>query len=272
MKIVWICDLLCFFGHSELLASQKILSIVTALLVSMKMKIKLEKFEKLTFSLLFLVVGLISLKINFTSIRGSEGTFSSFSFISPLPGAFLGPGLGAIVIMGAKLIETFLAGENFNLGMESLPLLLWGLPSAVGAMYFGSRRRGVLAVPLLCIVLFLLHPAGREAWIFSLFWLIPVVISLTRLKQETFTSALGATFAQHGVGSIIFLYSFNISAEVWFSLIPIVVAERLLFALGITLSYLAFNALLTKLKTKFGLKTLCTGEKHLFCSSVFPSK
>ena len=233
------------------------------------MRIKLKKFEKVTFCLLFLVVGLISLKLNFTSIMGSERIFSSFSFISPLPGAFLGPGLGALVILGAKLIETFLAGGDFSLGIESLPLLLWGLPSVVGAIYFGSKRKEVLVAPLLCMALFLLHPAGREAWIFSLFWLIPIVISLTSLKKGIFTSALGATFAQHGVGSIIFLYTFNIKAGVWFSLIPVVAMERLLFALGITMSYLAFNMLLTKLKTKFGLNVLRTGEKHLFCSGAF---
>jgi hypothetical protein len=228
---------------------------------------KQKNSEKGLFFLIFFVLGFLSLQLKFTSIFGSDKPFSFFSFFSPLPGAFLGPLSGALAIFLIRilsLLSTSLDPISFNL--QTLPFLLWGLPSIVGAIYFGSRRKGIALIPIVCIGLFILHPEGMKAWVYSLYWLIPLLVASSKLKFSAFPSALGATFAQHAVGSVIYLYAFGIKAEVWYTLIPITLAERLLFALGITATYLLMDNLLSRISSKFGLTSLRLGEKRLSIS------
>ena len=89
------------------------------------------------------------------------------------------------------------------------------------------------------MALFIAHPEGRQAWYFSLYWLIPVLAEFK--KDRLILRSLGATFTAHALGSVIFLYGFGLPAAVWIGLIPIVALERGLFAVGIWASYLAFN-------------------------------
>ena len=65
--------------------------------------------------------------------------------------------------------------------------------------------------------------------------------------------ALGATFTAHAVGGALWIWTFALPASVWQSLIPVVITERFVFAVGICASYYALInalALIEKLSKK----------------------
>ena len=94
-----------------------------------------------------------------------------------------------------------------------------------------------MAVPILCILTFIAHPIGRQVFYYALlFWSIPLVTYIK--KDNLFIRALGATFTAHAVGGAAWIWAFNLPAAVWNGLIPVVIAERLLFATGIAASYI----------------------------------
>jgi hypothetical protein len=101
------------------------------------------------------------------------------------------------------------------------------------------------------------NPIGRQAWLYSLIWLIPFFATFG--KKRLILNSLGATFTAHATGSVIFLYSFGLTPAIWMSLIPIVFIERGVFTIGIWLSYLVLNTVLDKLarfKMTYFLKPL----------------
>lgn len=112
-------------------------------------------------------------------------------------------------------------------------------------LLFASRTYHVrhwstsFALPALCMILFVIHDVGSIAWCYSLFWLIPMMLYFA--KDSMVTRALSASFLAHGVGSVIWLYTKIIPAEVWISLIPIVICERLLMAGGMMVLDVAIN-------------------------------
>src|SRR5207237_10360114 len=86
------------------------------------------------------------------------------------------------------------------------------------------------------MALFIVHPIGSQAFMYSFYWLIP--IGLFGLARKTlFLEALGSTFVAHAVGSVIWLYTVPTTAGMWVGLIPIVAVERLLFAMGMVVMY-----------------------------------
>ena len=68
------------------------------------------------------------------------------------------------------------------------------------------------------------------------------------------TRSLGATFAAHSVGGAFWIWTVPMAAGQWVALIPIVIYERLLFAGGIVISYVAFNAVLDWILDVFKVK------------------
>ena len=115
----------------------------------------------------------------------------------------------------------------------------------LAAVYFGSKSKKTAIVPLLCIVLFWLHPVGHQAWIYPLYWLVPV-IGLFWARDNLLMRSLGTTFTAHAVGSTAFLYVYGMTPEFWLALIPVVFVERVLFALGISVSFVAANTVIHK--------------------------
>ena len=81
-----------------------------------------------------------------------------------------------------------------------------------------------------------------------MFWLIPVIAYFK--KDNLFIKSLGATFTAHAVGGAAWIWAFNLPAAVWNGLIPIVIAERLLFATGIAVSYVVVKHTLSFLASK----------------------
>lgn len=230
----------------------------------------MKKFDtkKLLFLIIFVILGLIALRIPFTHIIGSKQAFSAFDFISPMTGGFLGSWLGALAVGLVEIINFFI--KHLTLDTTTF-IRFW--PALFAAIYFGSNRKWLnIIVPAACITLFLANPIGRSVWYYPLtFWLIPIAAAF--FKNRLSVNALGATFTAHAVGSTIFLYAFSLPASVWKSLMIVVPFERLTFAVGIVVSYLVINNVLEYLVNRLHAKTLqpLVNRKLLFNKSIFSS-
>jgi len=200
---------------------------------------------------IFLVVAVIASQVNFSAVVGAEGQhFTLFQFFAPTAGAFLG-GIGIIVVFFSQLINYFVAGKAFTL-ISVIRLL----PMLFAVYYFSRKRRWQVsaAIPILCMGLFWLNPVGRSAWPFALFWTIPMLALL--FKRSLLWKSFGATFTAHAVGSTIWLYTIPMPAAAWIALMPQVMYERSLFAIGIAGSYWGLNVLLNMVTTRWKIPVL----------------
>jgi len=221
---------------------------------------KLFTAKRLIFLTVFLVLVLIAQRINFSPLLGAENQFFTvFQFFGPIAGSFLGSIFGIITVFLAEITDFLIVGKTFSL-INVLRLL----PMLFAVYYFSSFKdknkkfSAVISVliPLACLALFVLHPVGRQAWFFSLYWLIPVlgVLLPQNWPGQLFFRSYGATFTAHAVGGAIWVYTVPMTAAQWISLIPVVAYERFLFGLGIAGSYVVFNAVLDYLIEKFNFK------------------
>jgi hypothetical protein len=200
------------------------------------------KTQKLVFVVLFVAVSLVAYSINFSPILGTnKAYFTFFQFVGPITGGFLGPVFGAIAVLLTEIVRYLLSPVELNLFS-----LARFFPMVLAAIYFGTKhKRHASVVALACMVLFWLHPVGSQVWFYALYWLIPLGASF--FAHRLFFRSLGTTFTAHAVGSTAFLYAFPTTPELWVMLIPIVAVERIAFALGISVSYVAFTTMLSKL-------------------------
>ena len=212
--------------------------------------------KRVIFLLLFFVVVLVGKKINFSPVIGADNQFFTlFQFFGPIAGAFLGPLFGIISVFFAQLADFLIVGKDW--GLINLIRLL---PMLFAVYYFGSRKRTgntiSAIIPAICIFLFIIHPVGKVAWFFSLYWLIPVLgkILPEKVPGRLFFRSFGATFTAHAIGSTIWLYTVPMPAEAWIGLVPVVAYERFLFGMGIAGSYVVFNTVLDYAIKKWELK------------------
>ena len=196
--------------------------------------------RKILFLIIFIVLSAIAFKIPISKIVGSGQNFTLFEFIGPLGGMFLGPLLGALSAFVVR-------GMNVITSHQTLDLLtaIRFLPVMLAAIYFGVRGKKMAIIFPICIILFLAHPIGQKAWLYPLVWLIPFMVTFG--KKRLILNSLGTTFTAHAVGSVIFLYAFGLTPQIWIGLIPVVFIERGTFALGIWASYLVVNTVLDKI-------------------------
>jgi len=218
------------------------------------------KEHALLFTILFAIVAILASFVHLSKLWGAEGqTFTLFEFIGPLPAAIFGPFLGILAILVAKIATTIYSGAplDYVTFLRFLPVLF--------AAYFFAKYKDSskysnflqASIPLLCILLFAIHPVGSQAWLFSLYWLIPP-ITILLLPRNLFFRSLSATFTQHAIGGVIWIYFVNPGTpESWLLLIPLVAIERLVFAVGIALSYMGSMKTLHLLKNSaiFRLRT-----------------
>ena len=212
-----------------------------------KISNKLKK--KILFIAIFTVVGLIAWQIPISKIIGSEQKFTLFETMAPIGGMIIGPLLGALSALFVRLANLILDNQSFDL----LTIIRF-LPMMLAAFYFGTKNKKLFLIPLACIILFNLHPVGRQAWLYSMLWLIPV--SAAFLKKRLILNSLGATFTAHAVGSTIFLYAFQLTPAIWMGLIPVALMERGFFAFGIWVNYLIINSALDFICKRFNLPVL----------------
>lgn len=187
----------------------------------------------LHFSLVCLLELVRFFKVSF--IIGSQAAFfSATSMFAPMIGA-LGGRRYALNIYLIQLIKGFLISGNLFLYIG------YHIPHLFASAYWlESSKFHRLIVPVICMVLFLLHPIGFQAGLYSSLWFIPVVISFFG-HEHIFFRALGSTFVAHSVGSVIWLYTLAMPAEAWLALIPIALMERLVFACGMTIIYYTYS-------------------------------
>ena len=203
--------------------------------------------KKIYFWLAFTITGLIFSQIKFTQLAGANISFTLFDFFAPVAGVFLGGLFGIVSVLAVSLFN-FVTNGSF-----AIPSLIRLYPTLFAVWYFSlspkqKPNKWVLLFPLLSIVSFWLHPVGREAWYYPLMWLIPLAAYFKR--DWLYLRALGATFTAHAVGGLAWIWAFNLPASVWQGLIPVVLAERLLFAGGISLAYMVFARVLKLLTAK----------------------
>lgn len=204
--------------------------------------------KRLIFIALFAVFAFITQRINFSALVGAENQFFTvFQFFGPIAGAFLGPIVGVIAVFLAEVTDFLVVGKEFTLiNIARLAPMLFATYFFATINKTDRSRIFKITVPLAAIAIFILHPVGREAWFFALYWTIPIIAVLLPKKYSNSVVArsLGATFTAHAVGGALWAWTIPMTAAQWVGLIPVVAYERALFAAGIAVSYIAVNALL----------------------------
>lgn len=228
--------------------------------------------KRILFILLFSALVLIGNQINFSSVIGADAQyFTFFQFFGPIAGGFLGAGIGAISILVAELIEFIAVGKAFSfINLFRLTPMLFA--AAFFAVYSGKLKSKALmaVIPLICIFFFVMHPVGREAWFYALYWLIPIATIL--FTKRLFFRSLGATFTAHAIGSTVWLYTIPMPAATWIALIPVTAMERILFALGISASFIAFNTVLAKLEHLIPTEIVNIDYRYILSRNLFKLK
>lgn len=197
------------------------------------MKLATNSFKVASFGAIFKVSTLV--KMSF--LLGSQMIwFSGVNCVLPLSGAFGG-------VFGASLL--FLTRQLIHLifyKTVSLSFLAFCIPGFFASLYWSTNHFVIrLLLPIACMGLFVLHPVGGQAFYYSFYWLIPVVLYFIP-RKSLFLTALGSTFIAHAVGSVIWCYTVPMTATMWTALIPIVLAERVLFALGMVMAHYAISS------------------------------
>jgi hypothetical protein len=224
--------------------------------------------KKILFVLLFALLTFIGYQINFSAIIGAEAQyFTFFQFFGPMAGAFLGPVVGVISVFAAEIGNYLLLGKAFDMiGMLRL------LPMLFAAVYFASNKDKLsklsAIVPLVCMGLFWAHPIGQQAWYYALYWLIPIAGKF--MSKRLFLKSLGSTFTAHAVGSTLFLYTVPMPAEAWIALIPVVAVERILFALGISVSFVGLNTVLSRFEAFIPADALKVHKEYVLSKKNLP--
>ena len=192
--------------------------------------------QSITRTLFLAIVAKLLSTIKVSFAIGSMWLFFSLrNCIAPLSGGFGG-------LLGVSLFFTFNAAAVF-LFKGAIPfsyLAYSGIPTFFSSLYWASDSRFMRAVvPAMCMILFWLHPIGIQAFPYALFWLIPFFYAFKK-NQILFVTCLASTFTAHAVGSVLWLYTTSMQASYWYSLMPIVPLERMLFATGMYVAYRLF--------------------------------
>ena len=201
--------------------------------------------KNLIFITIFATAGFIALQIPVTQLTGSKVKFTVYDVFAPIAGSFIGTIPGIIAVFLMQFFNFTAQGAH----IQDAGTIIRFLPILFAALYFAKKGKLNFIVPTIAIVLFIAHPIGRTVWYFSLFWTIPIIAYFFR-DRFLFARALGTTFTAHAVGGALWIWIFSLPSAVWNSLIPVVAIERLLFALGITGSFVLVNNLLCLLEKK----------------------
>lgn len=218
--------------------------------------------KKILFALIFIVVGFIFLQIPVNQLAGSNVSFTLFDLFAPMTAVFLGPVVGIVSVFAMTVVNLVYSGGEFTTAS-----IIRLFPILFAVYYFTRKDRSNIVIPALAMIAFWFHPVGREVWYFALFWLIPIVAYFKR--DILFIRALGSTFTAHAVGGALWIWFVGLPASVWISLIPVVAMERLLFAAGISASYIILNNAVFYLESRHILpdKILNLEKKYIFHSN-----
>jgi len=219
--------------------------------------------SKLIFVLFFIVFGFLLLQIPVNTLEGSRVKFTLFDLFAPVSAAFLGTPLGIFSVVAMQAVNLLTHGFS---GVDQTSILkliatLRFLPMIFGVWMFAKKEGKLLVLPALSIIAFNLHPIGRTVWFYSLFWTIPFLMWPFR-ERSLVARSLASTFTAHAVGGAIWIWAFNLPANVWISLIPVVALERSIFALGISASYILTSNVLGILSARKLIPKSITFDKR----------
>ncbi|OGL67113.1 hypothetical protein A3B21_04880 [Candidatus Uhrbacteria bacterium RIFCSPLOWO2_01_FULL_47_24] len=201
--------------------------------------------KNVLFITIFVILGFIALQIPVAQLAGSKVKFTIYDAFAPVAGSFIGSIPGAIAVFLMQFFNFLVHGAQ----IEDAGTVIRFFPLLFAVLYFAKKGKVNIIIPVLAIAAFIAHPIGRTVWYFSIFWLIPIAAHFFR-DRFLLVRALGATFTAHAVGGALWIWVFALPAPVWNSLIPVVITERLLFALGISGSFILVNNLLGFLEKK----------------------
>jgi len=227
----------------------------------------------IVFLAIFAILAYIALSVPVFALQGITGkSFTLFDFFGPIAGSFIGLG-GVAAVFIAKLATAIIGGAPFGL-IDIIKLT----PMMFAAYYFWrsaekgfSDKLGII-VPAAAMIAFWMHPVGQSwvsidalglsvpAGVYALYWLIPIAAKF--LPDKLVLRSLGATFTQHAVGSVLFLYTIPSAPALWLGLIPIVAVERGLFALGISASHVLFTNVMDAADRLWGIAKYVNVEKR----------
>jgi hypothetical protein len=173
-------------------------------------------------------------------IVGSYAAFFSASSIAlPLVGAW-----SSIPTIITTCACGFLVRLAF--GASMMPMLAFWIPGLCAALYWQLPSKFYrIGLPLICMILFVVHPVGAAAAPYAVYWFIPLIIAALR-SRSLWLDAMASTFTAHAIGSVIWLYTVPMSAGAWLALIPIVACERLLYTSGIVVGHSVIAAFIAR--------------------------
>lgn len=202
------------------------------------------------FIAVFSIAVLIADQVRFSAVWGAPNQyFTLFQFVGPIAGGFLGAIAGVVSVLFAQILSFLYFGKELNL-LNILRLT----PMLFAAYYFAKfvNKKGIngnyaLLAPIAAILLFITNPIGSQVWYFALFWTIPIIAALF-FQNNLFARSLGASFTAHSIGGVIWLLTVPTNPGFWAALVPVVIYERLVFAAGISVSYIAFTTALNRIE------------------------
>lgn len=202
-------------------------------------------FKSLPSILLNLLVLQLAKLAKFSLLIGSTGIFFSLTnIVGPMIG-IMGGFTYSVNFFAIQFLYKVLFASSIGIGYH--------IPQFFASAYWLTTSKYLrLVVPAVCMILFIAHPIGNQAYVYSMFWLIPIVISFVGFNN-IFLRSLGSTFVAHAVGSVIWIYTVPMVSTQWISLIPIVVVERFLFATGMVAVYYALKFIKTVSINNFSL-------------------
>ena len=206
---------------------------------------------------LFAVLGFVALQVPVAKLEGSKAAFTLFDLFAPIATGFLGGLWGVVAVAGMELINIIVKGTHT---FDTVMMVRLVTPLAA-ALYFARKSWFNILVPLAAIAVFLLSPSSRPAWYFALLWLIPIACYFLQ-ERWLLARALGATFTAHALGGALWVLFNPLPASVWRILVPVVIKERAIFALGIAVSYLVMNNVLALAAKKFPRITPLVNQKY----------
>lgn len=199
---------------------------------------KLKIILKLIFALFLSSLFLLLTRFKFSQILGTKMNFSLAVFIGPTLTKIFGSYFGTLIIILSQILGITLG----ILKLESIKDIFVFFPIIFSGIFFAKiikKEKTISVLPLLCILFFLMHPIGFKVWFYSLFWIIPLILTFFDFpKYRLFGKSLATAFVDHAVGSTIYLYLLNIPARFWIQAIPLTILERIFISFGILIFYL----------------------------------
>ena len=178
------------------------------------------------------MVLLIASYIKISYIIGSWAAFfSATSCVIPAAGLVAGL-YGTLCISVVRILQMVIVAPF------RLPTLLLNVVPGVAASAYWCAPRWLMnfSIPFLSIVLFIFHPVGAQAYWYSLLWTIPMWVGCIE-QAPLFARALSSSLIAHAIGSVLWLYVLPSTPALWLGMLPLVIIERVVMALGIMLAY-----------------------------------